>query len=189
MIFLSYSGANRQIAYSVENWLQCQGAEVWIDRKDLSLQRDIMPQLSIAISACDLFLAVMSARQRFSRWMCAELEMARIIRRPILYLLAKNAESWRVFHHPMPRLATGDPGATLRHSLTTTNVQVDARYSPVNAAFSIENGQMTLPASEIAVAGGVNGVLARIIAAKNLAFHPGADPATLRDDNWTVAAS
>jgi PmbA protein len=62
-------------------------------------------------------------------------------------------------------------------------------YSRGAAGFWIENGQITFPVSEMTVAGNLNDMFARLVAAKDLEFRTGADAPTLRIDDLTVAGA
>jgi PmbA protein len=62
-------------------------------------------------------------------------------------------------------------------------------YSRGAAGFWIENGDIAFPVSEMTVAGNLNDIFARLIAANDLEFRTGADSPTLRTDGLTVAGS
>jgi PmbA protein len=62
-------------------------------------------------------------------------------------------------------------------------------YSRGAAGFWIENGEIAFPVSEMTVAGNLNDMFARMIAADDLEFRTGADSPTLRIDDLTVAGS
>jgi len=62
-------------------------------------------------------------------------------------------------------------------------------YSRGAAGFWIENGQIAFPVSEMTVAGNLNDMFARLVAANDLEFRTGADAPTLRIDDLTVAGS
>jgi PmbA protein len=62
-------------------------------------------------------------------------------------------------------------------------------YSRGAAGFWIENGMVAFPVSEMTVAGNLNDMFARMIAASDLEFRTGADSPTLRIDDLTVAGS
>jgi len=62
-------------------------------------------------------------------------------------------------------------------------------YSRGAAGFWIENGQIAFPVSEITVAGNLNDMFARLVAANDLEFRVGADSPTLRIDDLTVAGA
>jgi PmbA protein len=62
-------------------------------------------------------------------------------------------------------------------------------YSRGAAGFWIENGEITFPVSEMTVAGNLNDMFARMIAANDLEFRTGADSPTLRIDDLTVAGA
>src|SRR5271163_1690933 len=62
-------------------------------------------------------------------------------------------------------------------------------YSRGAAGFWIENGEIAFPVSEMTVAGNLNDMFARLIAANDLEFRTGADSPTLRIDDLTVAGS
>jgi PmbA protein len=62
-------------------------------------------------------------------------------------------------------------------------------YSRGAAGFWIENGQIAFPVSEMTVAGNLNDMFARLVAANDLEFRTGADSPTLRIDDLTVAGA
>src|ERR1700686_1653876 len=62
-------------------------------------------------------------------------------------------------------------------------------YSRGAAGFWIENGAIAFPVSEMTVAGNLNDMFARMVAANDLEFRTGADAPTLRIDDLTVAGS
>ena len=62
-------------------------------------------------------------------------------------------------------------------------------YSRGAAGFWIENGEIALPVTEMTVAGNLNDMFARLVAANDLEFRAGADAPTLRIDDLTVAGS
>jgi len=62
-------------------------------------------------------------------------------------------------------------------------------YSRGAAGFWIENGQLAFPVSELTVAGNLNDMFLRLVAANDLEFRVGADSPTLRIDDLTVAGS
>jgi PmbA protein len=62
-------------------------------------------------------------------------------------------------------------------------------YSRGAAGFWIENGQIAFPVSEMTVAGNLNDMFLRIVAADDLEFRVGADAPTLRIDDLTVAGA
>ena len=62
-------------------------------------------------------------------------------------------------------------------------------YSRGAAGFWIENGEIAFPVSEMTVAGNLNDMFARLVAANDLEFRVGADSPTLRIDDLTVAGS
>jgi PmbA protein len=62
-------------------------------------------------------------------------------------------------------------------------------YSRGAAGFWIENGEIAFPVSEMTVAGNLNDMFARVVAANDLEFRVGADSPTLRIDDLTVAGS
>jgi PmbA protein len=62
-------------------------------------------------------------------------------------------------------------------------------YSRGAAGFWIENGQLAFPVSEMTMAGNLNDMFARLVAANDLEFRVGADSPTLRIDDLTVAGS
>lgn len=62
-------------------------------------------------------------------------------------------------------------------------------YSRGAAGFWIENGALAFPVSEMTVAGNLNDMFARMVAANDLEFRAGADSPTLRIDDLTVAGS
>ena len=62
-------------------------------------------------------------------------------------------------------------------------------YSRGAAGFWIENGQIAFPVSEMTVAGNLNDMFARLVAANDLEFRVGADSPTLRIDDLTVAGA
>jgi PmbA protein len=62
-------------------------------------------------------------------------------------------------------------------------------YSRGAAGFWIEDGQLAFPVSEMTVAGNLNDMFARLVAANDLEFRVGADAPTLRIDDLTVAGA
>ena len=62
-------------------------------------------------------------------------------------------------------------------------------YSRGAAGFWIENGEIAFPVSEMTVAGNLNDMFARMVAANDLEFRTGADAPTLRIDDLTVAGA
>ena len=62
-------------------------------------------------------------------------------------------------------------------------------YSRGAAGYWIENGQLAFPVSEMTVAGNLNDMFIRLVAANDLEFRVGADSPTLRIDDLTVAGS
>jgi PmbA protein len=62
-------------------------------------------------------------------------------------------------------------------------------YSRGAAGFWIENGEIGHPVSEMTVAGNLNDMFARLVAANDLEFRAGADAPTLRIDDLTVAGA
>jgi PmbA protein len=62
-------------------------------------------------------------------------------------------------------------------------------YSRGAAGFWIENGAVAFPVSEMTVAGNLNDMFARLVAASDLEFRTGADSPTLRIDGLTVAGA
>jgi len=62
-------------------------------------------------------------------------------------------------------------------------------YSRGAAGFWIEDGEIAFPVSEMTVAGNLNDMFARLVAANDLEFRTGADSPTLRIDDLTVAGS
>ncbi|HLY47017.1 MAG TPA: metallopeptidase TldD-related protein, partial [Stellaceae bacterium] len=62
-------------------------------------------------------------------------------------------------------------------------------YSRGAAGFWIENGAIAFPVSEMTVAGNLNDMFLRIVAANDLEFRVGADAPTLRIDDLTVAGA
>jgi PmbA protein len=62
-------------------------------------------------------------------------------------------------------------------------------YSRGAAGFWIENGELAFPVSEMTVAGNLNDMFARLVAANDLEFRVGADSPTLRIDDLTVAGA
>ena len=66
---------------------------------------------------------------------------------------------------------------------------VTGDYSRGAAGFWIENGAIAFPVSEMTVAGNLNDMFARLIAANDLEFRTGADSPTLRIDDLTVAGA
>src|SRR5438309_2459454 len=62
-------------------------------------------------------------------------------------------------------------------------------YSRGAAGFWIENGEIAFPVSEMTVAGNLNDMFLRLIAANDLEFRTGTDAPTLRIDALTVAGS
>ena len=62
-------------------------------------------------------------------------------------------------------------------------------YSRGAAGFWIQNGEIAFPVSEMTVAGNLNDMFARLIAANDLEFRAGADSPTLRIDDLTVAGA
>jgi PmbA protein len=62
-------------------------------------------------------------------------------------------------------------------------------YSRGAAGFWIDNGEIAFPVSEMTVAGNLNDMFLRLVAANDLEFRTGADAPTLRIDDLTVAGS
>jgi PmbA protein len=62
-------------------------------------------------------------------------------------------------------------------------------YSRGAAGFWIENGDIAFPVSEMTVAGNLNDMFLRLVAANDLEFRVGADAPTLRIDDLTVAGA
>jgi PmbA protein len=62
-------------------------------------------------------------------------------------------------------------------------------YSRGAAGYWIEKGELAFPVSELTVAGNLNDMFSRLIAANDLEFRVGADSPTLRIDDLTVAGS
>ncbi|HVB15402.1 MAG TPA: metallopeptidase TldD-related protein [Stellaceae bacterium] len=62
-------------------------------------------------------------------------------------------------------------------------------YSRGAAGFWIENGEISFPVSEMTVAGNLNDMFARMVAANDLEFRAGADSPTLRIDDLAVAGA
>jgi PmbA protein len=62
-------------------------------------------------------------------------------------------------------------------------------YSRGAAGFWIEGGEIAFPVSEMTVAGNLNDMFARLVAANDLEFRVGADAPTLRIDDLTVAGA
>ena len=62
-------------------------------------------------------------------------------------------------------------------------------YSRGAAGFWIENGEIAFPVSEMTVAGNLNDMFLRLVAADDLEFRTGADAPTLRIDDLTVAGA
>jgi PmbA protein len=62
-------------------------------------------------------------------------------------------------------------------------------YSRGAAGFWIENGEITFPVSEMTVAGNLNDMFARLVAANDLEFRVGADAPTVLIDDLTVAGA
>jgi len=62
-------------------------------------------------------------------------------------------------------------------------------YSRGAAGFWIENGEIAFPVSEMTVAGNLNDMFARLVAANDLEFRTGTDSPTLRIDDLIVAGS
>jgi PmbA protein len=62
-------------------------------------------------------------------------------------------------------------------------------YSRGAAGFWIENGELAFPVSELTVAGNLNDMFARLVAANDLEFRVGADAPTLCIDDLTVAGA
>jgi PmbA protein len=62
-------------------------------------------------------------------------------------------------------------------------------YSRGAAGFWIENGEIAFPVSEMTLAGNLNDMFARLVAANDLEFRTGADSPTLRIDGLTAAGS
>jgi PmbA protein len=62
-------------------------------------------------------------------------------------------------------------------------------YSRGAAGFWIENGALAFPVSEVTIAGNLNAMFARLIAADDLEFRTGNDAPTLRIDDLTVAGA
>jgi PmbA protein len=62
-------------------------------------------------------------------------------------------------------------------------------YSRGAAGFWIENGEVAFPVSEMTVAGNLNDMFLRLVAANDLEFRAGADAPTLRIDDLTVAGA
>ncbi len=62
-------------------------------------------------------------------------------------------------------------------------------YSRGAAGFWIENGEIAFPVSEMTVAGNLNDMFLRLVAANDLEFRTGADSPTLRIDDLTVAGA
>jgi PmbA protein len=62
-------------------------------------------------------------------------------------------------------------------------------YSRGAAGFWIENGELAFPVSEMTVAGNLNDMFLRLIAADDLEFRAGVDAPTLRVDDLTVAGA
>src|SRR5882757_4496196 len=62
-------------------------------------------------------------------------------------------------------------------------------YSRGAAGFWIEKGEITFPVSEMTVAGNLNDMFARLVAANDLELRTGADAPTVRIDDLTVAGA
>ena len=62
-------------------------------------------------------------------------------------------------------------------------------YSRGAAGFWIDNGEITFPVSEMTIAGNLNDMFARLIAANDLEFRTGSDAPTVRIDHMTVAGA
>jgi PmbA protein len=62
-------------------------------------------------------------------------------------------------------------------------------YSRGAAGFWIENGEFAFPVSELTIAGNLNDMFARLVAANDLEFRVGADSPTLRINDLTVAGA
>ena len=62
-------------------------------------------------------------------------------------------------------------------------------YSRGAAGYWIENGQLAFPVSELTIAGNLNDMFLRLVAANDLEFRVGADSPTLRIDDLTVAGA
>jgi PmbA protein len=62
-------------------------------------------------------------------------------------------------------------------------------YSRGAAGFWIDNGEIAFPVSEMTVAGNLNDMFGRLVAANDLEFRTGADAPTLRIDDLIVAGS
>jgi PmbA protein len=62
-------------------------------------------------------------------------------------------------------------------------------YSRGAAGFWIEKGEIAFPVSEMTVAGNLNDMFARLVAANDLEFRTGADAPTVRIDDLTVAGA
>jgi PmbA protein len=62
-------------------------------------------------------------------------------------------------------------------------------YSRGAAGFWIDKGEITFPVSEMTVAGNLNDMFARLVAANDLEFRTGADAPTIRIDDLTVAGA
>src|SRR5262249_49165805 len=66
---------------------------------------------------------------------------------------------------------------------------VTGDYSRGAAGFWIDNGELALPVSQMAVASNLKDIFARLVAADDLEFKTGADSPTLRVDDLTVAGT
>lgn len=75
-VFISYSGADRDIARGIANALEAAGMRVWIDEGELLLGDSLLEKIAFAIKDTDFLIAIISENSVESGWCQKEIAIA-----------------------------------------------------------------------------------------------------------------
>ena len=84
MIFLSDRWQDHAVAREVDRQLGLAGFEVWVDRRNLRADLDILDQLHVAIRHCTGLVTVWPEKRNESPWTRLELSIARAYGKPVV---------------------------------------------------------------------------------------------------------
>lgn len=95
-IFISYSKKNKDYAYTLADFLQAHGFNVWIDRTGIEYGVDWWDAIVDGLRECGAFLVIMTPESKASVWVKREVFIALERRKPMFPLLL-NGENWELF--------------------------------------------------------------------------------------------
>ncbi|MBL8161009.1 MAG: SUMF1/EgtB/PvdO family nonheme iron enzyme [Anaerolineae bacterium] len=95
-IFISYSKHNSDYAYTLADFLQENGFDIWIDRIRIEYGVDWWAAIVQGLKGCGALIVVMTPESRQSDWVKREVFIALEDEKPVFPLLL-NGENWELF--------------------------------------------------------------------------------------------